>query len=320
MLLLHRLEDFVYEHKPIVLTIGNFDGVHRGHDALLKHAKAIADTKEGSVTVLTFSNHPSEILRPEQPTPLLCTIAHKLKLIERQQIPHTILLPFTKYLSQHSAASFIERVRSHIPFSHLVLGHDATLGRDRQGNRSTMMQLSMEWGFDVEYISEYRYEGKLISSTLIRQLVQEGKLQDAEVLLGRPYSIYSEALPGKGKGKQIGFPTANLNIKGLCLPPFGVYAISAFKNNKWTQGIANLGIAPTVKEEALPSLEVHLFEPTPDLYGQYIEVVFYDYIRPEKKFEKIQELREQIEKDVETVKKLCLPKIRSSNTTFDSVV
>lgn len=301
MLIIERLEDFSHPHYPLVLTIGNFDGMHRGHCAVLKHAQALAG-EEGQCIVLTFRNHPSEVLRPEQPTLLLCTLPHKLRLLQQMDVNKTILLPFTRYLAQHSAASFIEHVRQFIPFSHLVLGHDATLGRDRQGDRSTMKKLGMEWGFHVHYLEEYRYEGKPVSSTRIRETLQQGDLIQVEELLNRPYSIYAPVSPGGGKGKHLGFPTANLDVQGLCLPPLGVYAVEVRHDSRLIQGIANLGLAPTIRQDNKPVLEVHLFEESKNWLDHYLEIIFKGFIRPEQKFHSMDELREQIQKDIELVK------------------
>jgi riboflavin kinase/FMN adenylyltransferase len=300
MRLLEKLEDFSQPRNPLVLTIGNFDGMHRGHRAVLNRARNLAG-QEGQLLVLTFRNHPSEVLRPYQPVRLLCTLPHKLQLLQQFGVDDIVLLPFTRYLAQHSAASFIEHVRQFIPFSHLILGHDATLGRDRQGDRPTMIGLGMEWGFHVHYLEEYRYEGKPVSSTRIRELLQQGNLIQVEALLNRPYSIYAPVSSGGGKGKQLGFPTANLDVSGLCLPPFGVYAVEVMHQSKCLQGIANLGIAPTIREDNKPVLEVHIFESERDWLGQYLEVIFKEFIRPEQKFHNVEELRQQIQKDIELV-------------------
>jgi riboflavin kinase / FMN adenylyltransferase len=303
MPIIEKLEDFVPSRQPIVLTVGNFDGVHRGHCAVLKRAQMLAG-QEGEVIVLTFRNHPSEVLRPEQPTRLLCTLPHKLRLLQEFGINTTLLLPFTRYLAQHSANSFIENVRQFIPFSHLVLGHDATLGRDRQGNRAMMQELGMEWGFNVHYLEEYRYEGKPVSSTRIRESLQQGDFVQVEELLDRPYSIYGTVSSGGGKGKQLGFPTANLDVTGLCLPPLGVYAIEALHDSRRIQGIANLGTAPTIREDNKPILEVHLFDAHQDWLNHHLEIIFKRFIRPEQKFHNIEELRQQIYKDIELAKSI----------------
>lgn len=305
MSIIERLEDYTHPKQPLVLTIGNFDGMHRGHCTVLKRAQSLAN-EEREVIVLTFRNHPSEILRPEQPTTLLCSLPHKLHLLQKFGIQTILLLPFTRYLAQHSARSFVEHVRQFIPFSHLVLGHDATLGRDRQGDRHTMQNLGMEWGFNVHYLEEYRYEGKPVSSTRIREALLQGDFNLVEELLNRPYSIYGSVISGFGQGKQLGFPTANLEVKGLCLPPFGVYAVEVQVENysKIIPGIANLGVAPTMKQDNQPLLEVHLFEKTQDLTGITLEVFFKRFLRPEKKFENVDELRQQIAKDIESAKEI----------------
>ncbi len=303
MQIVERIEDFSPSRQPLVLTIGNFDGMHRGHLAVLQCAKALAGL-EGQKVILTFRNHPSEVLRPDHPTLLLCTLPHKLQLIQQQEIDSLILLSFSRYLAQHSAASFIERLRQFIPFSHLVLGHDATLGRDRQGNRATMQTLGEEWGFKVHYIEEYRFEGHPVSSTRIRLLVQQGDLEQVAILLNRPYSIYAPVSEGIGKGRQLGYPTANLEVTGLCLPPFGVYAVEVELHGQRIKGIANLGIAPTIRKNEIPLLEVHLFESIENIYGHFVEVIFKKFIRNEQKFQSPTELRQQIARDIECVKLL----------------
>ena len=301
MQLIERLEDFTQPRHPLILTIGNFDGLHRGHCVVLKRAQSLAG-KEGELDVLTFRNHPSEVLRPDQQVRLLCSLPHKLNLLEQFGVDRILLLPFTTYLAQHSAASFVEHIRHFIPFSHLVLGHDATLGRDRQGNRAMMQELGDEWGFHVFYQEEYRFAGHPVSSTRIREALQRGDFEEVEELLDRPYSIYASVCKGEGKGKLIGYPTANLDVSGLCLPPLGVYAVKVLKNSESIDGIANIGIAPTLRTDTTPILEVHLFDYEQDLYGQHLEVIFKQFIRPEQKFHSLDDLRHQIKRDIELAK------------------
>lgn len=289
------LSNFQCGRKQVVLTIGNFDGVHRGHLAVLRKLKEVAYGKSHTL-VITFSNHPLEILKPQTPISLLCSLPHCLKLIEASGINSLVLLPFTKYLAQHSAASFIERLRHFIPFSHLILGHDATLGRDQQGNRTVMKNLSQDWGFDIHYLDEYRFEGQPISSSRIRELLHLGDLEQVELLLGRPYSIYSKIVPGKGQA--LGFPTINLNMDGLCLPPFGVYAIKVKHQDVLIPGIANLGISPTLRNDNIPLLEIHLFDNDQNFNDESIETIFYQFIRPEQKFEDREALKQQIAGDI----------------------
>jgi riboflavin kinase/FMN adenylyltransferase len=221
--------------------------------------------------------------------------------LQQSGIDNIVLLPFTRHLAQHSAESFIENVRKFIPFSHLVLGHDATLGRDRQGDRATMKTLGMEWGFQMHYLEEYRYEGKAVSSSRIRDALKAGDFIQVEELLERPYSIYGQVTKGAGKGRQLGVPTANIDLSRLCLPPFGVYAIEVIYDSQRFRGIANLGVAPTMGNDRQPILEVHVFENDRDWVGCNIEVVFKGFIRPEQKFHHIDDLRRQIHQDIERV-------------------
>lgn len=300
MQIFYKIEDFPNDSKPIILTIGNFDGLHKGHAFVLKTMTEAADTTYRTCAI-TFDNHPSEVLRPEHKIPLLCTYEHKIKLLDQFKVNTAIVLHFTLELASYSAESFISHVREFIPFTHLILGHDATLGKNRLGKPDTMLALAKKLHFEIQYLKEYRHEEKIISSSFLRLLLNEGKLDEVEALLGRPYSIYSKVIPGIGKGKEIGFPTANIAIKRLCLPPYGVYSISLkSKDSSLYSGLANLGIAPTVKNSNEPHLEVHLFNQNLDLYGEYVEVFFHQYIRPEKKFASLEDLKKQIRMDIDT--------------------
>lgn len=302
MKIIENLEDYVISQQPVVLTIGNFDGMHRGHCAVLKQAKSLMG-EEGELLVLTFRNHPSEILKAEHPTPQLCSLPHKLRLLEEQSIDNILLLPFTRYLAQHSAHSFIENIRQFIPFSHLVLGHDATLGRDRQGNYAIMQELGMAWGFRVYYLEEYRYEGKAVSSTRIREALQQGDLSLVEELLDRPYSIFGYLSSRENKEKLLDIPTAQLEIKGLCLPPFGVYAVDVLYESRRLQGIAHVeSDSPFPENNDYPTLTVHLVETSDNWSNREAEIIFKSFIRPKLKFHNIEDLRQQIAKDIAHIK------------------
>jgi riboflavin kinase / FMN adenylyltransferase len=297
MQVLKKLEDFQSTRQPLVLTIGNFDGMHRGHQAVLQKVQALAGS-DGQTIVITFANHPSTVLRPEMPTSLLCHLPHKLHLIEEFKIDILMLLTFTSYLARHSAASFVERIRHFIPFTDLVLGYDATLGRDRQGNRGMMQELAQNWGFNIYYLDEYRFEGQAVSSTRIREAVHQKDFELVESLLDRPYSIYGSVISGQGEGKQIGYATANLDVTGLCLPPFGVYAVDMLRQGKRYPAIANLGVAPTFGQKTSPVLEIHVFDFGEKIYEEVIEVVFKQFIRFEQSFESVEHLKQQIAQDV----------------------
>lgn len=288
--------------RPIAMAIGNFDGLHLGHQKILHEIKSYADHHHDETVAITFTNHPSNVLRPLQKVPQICTLDHKIKLLEEFGIDLLILLEFTKELSEHTAEHFLKKVRSSIPFSYLILGHDATLGKDRLGNRTHIEAMAKSSGFEVRYLDEQTIDGERISSTKIRQLIQQGELDHASKLLGREYSIYSKVAPGKKIGRKMGFPTANICVNGLCLPPLGVYAVHVIFNEQSYPGVANLGYAPTVRQDAVPTLEVFLFDHSIDLYEQSIEVIFAGYLRPEIKFDSVQALQEQIQDDVREAK------------------
>ena len=263
MKIIERIEDFENPDpaKPVVLTIGNFDGVHRGHQVILRRLNDKTKKVDGHQLLITFSNHPSEILNPNHPIPLLCTLEHKLKLIESSGVDTLLLLPFTRSLANHSAADFIKKIRRLIPFEYLLLGYDATFGKDRQGKPQVIQGLASDWGFEVEYLEEYRYEGKPVSSSRIRDLLQAGDLEQVEELLGRPYSIYLKA-PVIDQIQSLQFV-----VKGLCMPPSGVYPITVKTDKTLISGTAYLNTDTSI-------LKVNLDEPLNCLKDLFVEIVF----------------------------------------------
>lgn len=303
---IQQLTDHPIGTEPVVLTIGNYDGVHRGHQAVLSHVVAIAKKNKQKSAILTYSNHPAEVLHPGTTVALLCTRALKERLFEQAQIDLLLTLPFDKQLSQQSVEHFLHQVYRSLPFTHLILGHDATIGRAKEGTPEIVRSIVSALGAQVEYIPAVLWEGERISSRGIRSFIQSNDLKKAADWLGREYSIYAPVVPGITHGKRIGFPTANIEVAGLCIPPLGVYAVRLqTAENQW-KGVANLGFAPTVRKDHKPLLEVHLFDCNQDLYGQYVEVTFCKYIRPEKTFPNLEELKQQIKQDVEIAKNILL--------------
>lgn len=294
MNLFTRIEDFPKNKKPIYLTLGTFDGLHLGHQSLLNHLRQF---KDGFSCALTFNNHPTEILNPNFSSSLIATNDHKIKLFQQFGINHLISIPFTQELSEKTADHFLSFLQTHIPFSHLILGYDAKLGKHKHGDKEHILRLAKEMNFNLHYLEPSKYENDPISSTLIRKSIQSGDFALTKSLLGRPYSIYSNVQPGEGKGKQIGFPTINVNVNGLCLPPLGVYTVTLMQENTLFKGIANLGVSPTIKNTVQPTLEVHLFDVPKNIFG-LVEVFFHQFLRPEKKFESIEKLKLQITEDI----------------------
>jgi riboflavin kinase / FMN adenylyltransferase len=301
--IIQQLKAFPSVDNPIVLTIGNFDGVHLGHrsviNEVLRHAKLV----NGLAVVLTFSNHPSSILKPDQSTRTLCTSEHKKRLLSELGIDILLYLPFTLDFSKQTPSEFIANIRQSTPFTHLILGHDATIGKNRQGNKKIVEQLAKESGFTVEYLTPKYLEGTIISSSLIRNLVEQGLFKQAEQLLGRPYSILAPVASGSQKGRMMGYPTANLNVGHLTLPPYGVYAVYLRVGTRLIPGVANLGIAPTLRTSPEPIFETFLFEnPSTELKGEIVELFPLRYLRPEIKFPSVEELKMQIQKDIQNAK------------------
>ncbi len=286
---------------PIALTIGTFDGVHRGHQALLRRLKEVAGS-EGMAICLAFRNHPAELLQMAPP-PLLTSPEQKSQLI-REHGAHLLLLSFTAEIANQEAGSFLAFVRQKIPFSHLILGHDARLGRKRHGTPALIHEIASQLGFELEYLPPVQEGGHPISSSRIRDALMSGQLDKAERLLGRPFAFISRTSKGSGKGREIGFPTLNLDISHYPLPPFGVYTCMLQCAGIDHPAIANLGVAPTLQENRRPLLEVHLLSPAGELDDQEVSVTLRHFLRPEQKFETPQALIAQITADVRQAKGL----------------
>jgi len=302
MIVYEALKKLETDSQTIGLTIGNFDGMHLGHQSILKHLRERIGLNGHSV-VMTFSNHPAQILKPDFSPSFLCSLSQKMRLIKRSGVDSLFILPFTSDLANLSPAAFLSMLRNFIPFTHLILGHDATIGKNRTGTRDHLKQLADSFSFHLEYLNEVKHHHEPISSTIIRSLIKAGDLLKAAALLGRPYSLYSQIETGRGLGKTIGFPTLNLNIDQCCLPPLGVYKVRVMLSPDLSlPGIANVGVAPTVRSDSSPKLEVHLLDPLPQEQLSHLEVVFEKFIRPERKFDSLEDLRLQIKTDIDFLK------------------
>lgn len=301
MKVFESLEEIVRPFQPIILSIGNFDGVHLGHQLILKRVNTLARQDQIPSLVITFKNHPSTILRPNHPIPLLTAFPQKLYLLEEIGIDYVLALEFTKSLSKQSAEQFLRNIHAKLPFRRLILGQNAKLGNDQQGEGPLLVSLASELHFSTEFLFPEMCEQLPISSSRIRQAIQNEDLVGAKNCLGRNYSIYGKVLAGQGAGKRLGYPTANLTLKGLCYPPFGVYVVRVKTRNELFPGVANLGFAPTVRHDHIPLLETHLLDGSTD-YGEWIEVIFEEFLRPERSFGSLKELQEQIGKDVESAR------------------
>ncbi len=293
--LYYNIEESPRLSGDTAITLGTFDGLHQGHQILLLHANSTA----AKTVVITFSNHPKDIVTTSGAPRLLTSLDHRLSLLKESGIACCLLLEFSHNLSQLTSEEFIRQVRERIPFSHLILGYDACFGHEHDGVPKHLYDLGERYGFCVDYLNPITCDDAIISSGLIRHALAEGDLKKVRVMLGREYSIRGKSIPGRGLGQQIGFPTVNLDIGGLSLPPLGVYAVTGKFNNRKIPGIANLGYAPTMKAELVPLLETHFIDEVIDLpYGSDIDIVIHRFLRPEKTFESIKNLQRQINSDI----------------------
>jgi riboflavin kinase/FMN adenylyltransferase len=300
MEVLHELADLQSLRGPVYLAIGIFDGVHRGHQALIEEAQADARKTGGTAVVMTFEPHPMMFFQRAEPPLRLSSPRHKELLLARQGVTHLAVLPFEAARAGQTAEEFVEDLRAACrPLGGIVVGADWKFGKGRGGDVALLKRMG---GFEVDGIPAVAIDGEVISSTAIRLAIANGNLEFAEKALGRPYAVFGRVVPGRKMGQKLGFPTANVETSGLQLPPDGVYAAAVRIGDKTFRGIANLGLRPTVSTDHQRVLEVHLFDFEGDLYGLEIEVEFLRFIRGEKKFASVEDLREQIARDIAAVR------------------
>jgi riboflavin kinase/FMN adenylyltransferase len=284
-------------HQP-VLALGNFDGLHRGHMKIVERVRRRAEERGGVAVALTFDPHPTRVVRPDKAPKLLMTNAQKLEALEQAGIDDVAIVPFTRELSQWRPEEFVERVL--VDWLHVAevwVGANFLFGHDRAGNFSLLRLLGARYGFRAEKIDPVRYKEFVVSSTRIRRLVSEGRVDEAAALLGREYCIDGKVVPGDGRGRDLGFPTANLETANELLPPSGVYATLLLVDGIIHQAITNIGVRPTFGDTYGAVVETHVFDLDRDLYGRRVRLAFVQRMRDERAFESPCALREQIETD-----------------------
>ncbi len=288
------------QNRHLVLAIGKFDGMHRGHRKLIDTVCALGEEYNCEKTVMAFCPSPSA----ENDDTYLQTRREKRLYFEEAGIESYLEIPFSIMLRNLDAEMFagpILRGRLHV--DHLVVGEDFCFGKGRKGNARYLAENQDLFGYETHIIPEEIVDGRKISSTWIRELVSEGRMEQAAALTGRPYSIRGTVVHGKQLGRAMGFPTANIiPEREKLLPPFGVYQSSCVIDGKRYRGIANIGVKPTVTEERKVTLEMHLPGADVDLYGRDLKVELMSFLRPERPFSDISELKKQIADDVASVK------------------
>lgn len=293
-----------------VVAIGNFDGVHRGHQAVIGEAKRIAAKLKTTTSVLTFEPHPRSFFRPDDPPFRLTPLRLKAHALEALGVDQLFVVRFDAKFAALSAERFVNDVlgKSGLAAQHVVTGYDFVFGKGRSGNAVLLERLAKEHGYAYTAVSPVAAEnGEIYSSTQIRAYLQQGKPRHAARLLGRPWEIEGRVESGQQRGRTIGFPTANVRLSELLQPMHGVYAVRAGidqgADTKWFDGVANFGSRPTVDGKSV-WLEIHLFDFAGDLYGKHLRVAFIDFLRAEMKFPSFDALKDQIAKDSQAARDL----------------
>jgi len=278
------------EQLPCVVTIGNFDGVHLGHQTLLAEVKKRAHVLKLESAVITFEPNPKDYFSQNKPQTRISSLREKIELFNEIKIDRVHIIKFNQEFSKVTANEFISVLIKQLKVKEIVVGEDFCFGRGREGGIKQLSASSMKLNIKNKILMD----GKRISSTLIRNLLANDKLDEANKYIGRPYSISGKVVHGEKRGRKIGFPTANIHMRHNRPPLKGVFAVK-FQNHF---GVANLGIRPSIKGEKKLQLEVHLLNFSSDLYGQHVSVIFLKKLRDEKKFKSLDELKEQIKLDV----------------------
>lgn len=306
MRILHHYRSVTAELRGAVVAIGNFDGVHRGHQEVIGKAGAIAAESGAPLAILTFEPHPRSFFRPDDPPFRLTTMRNKAHHIAALGVDGLIILTFDGTLAEMSAEAFLEDVLiAGLGVAHVVVGYDFCFGKGRKGTPEMMIERG---AFGVTRLEpSATHDGVIYSSTRIRDYLRRGNPGQAAALLGRPFEIEARVVRGDRRGRTIGFPTANLTLGDYLRPAYGVYAVRAGVEERdhvdWYDAVANFGKRPTV-DGLTEMFEAHLFDFAGDLYGKYLRVALIEFLRDEKKFAGLDELQAQIAKDSETARRI----------------
>lgn len=314
--------------RSLVLGLGNFDGVHLGHQALIRAVVEQARRLGGESALLTFREHPQSVLHPDRRPPLLTSPEQKFFLLDELGVDTCFVVNFSETFSKIEPESFVRDILAgQLCAREIYLGYNAHFGHNRQGDTGLMRRLAGRYGFRFEEVKPVQVDGDFVSSTRIRSLIQAGELEKMSACLGRPFSVFARVVKGDGRGRTIGYPTANLEVQSDLMPPEGVYAVSIrLVNWDWQPadgagvrefrcrledprllGVLNYGRRPTFMPGTGegPSIEVHLPDFEGDLYGKNLEITFCTCLRKEKRFENSQALKNQIAIDIQNARRLC---------------
>jgi len=302
------LEEIRSPFHNAVVAVGNFDGVHLGHQAIFAKAREKAREIGGVSVAVTFDPHPVKVLNHRQPPPLITLPEQKLELIGKQGIDAAVVIPFTREFASVSATSFVRDIlMDTIGMKGIVIGRDYGFGKNREGNVDFLRSLSSELAFEVivpDWVAMNETLPERVSSTRIREIIQQGDVEYARAFLGRYYQLRGTVSAGRRRGGSLlGFPTANIRLEDELCPRQGVYAVSVEVDGQTRMGVANIGYSPTF-DDYLFTVEVHIIDFSGDIYGKPIRVNFISRIRDEIKFNSIDELSAQIQRDIETGRRI----------------
>jgi riboflavin kinase/FMN adenylyltransferase len=284
--------------KDMLLTIGVFDGVHLGHQYLILQLVEQARQQDLLSGVVTFRQHPQEVLQPETKLPFLTDLDERINLLRNEGVEVIIPISFTAQSARLSARRFVELMQKYLRMRGLVIGADFALGRNREGDADALHALGQEMDFSVTIVSAVILNGEVVSSTAIREALAKGDVEKVRRLTGRPFSLHGQVITGAGRGVALGFPTANLDMAPeQALPQDGVYATWAYIDGRVYQSMTNIGFNPTF-DDSKRIVEIYIVDYRGDLYGRELKVEIMERLRAEKKFSTVEELKQQIAEDV----------------------
>lgn len=315
MRIVRSLEPGLFDRNSVV-TVGTFDGVHRAHREIIERIVWRARERSGRSVVVTFDPHPKEVVRSAQgPVELLTTLEERCERLGELGVDLTVVIPFTEEFSKLTAGEFYSTylIRG-IGLREVIVGHDHMFGRDRQAGQDELQRLGREHAFEVSVIPALAVDGEVISSTRIRRALAAGAVEKAGAMLGSPYRLSGTVVPGDGRGKAMGYPTANLDVRGArkIVPARGVYAVDVQAGTVRGGGIANIGVRPTVTDGTTETVEVHIFDTAADLYGSTVRIGFIGRLRDERKFAGLDGLVAQLGEDEQRARALLARAGRST--------
>ncbi len=294
-----------------VLTLGNYDGVHLGHQKIYGRVIERAREKSGTAVIFTFEPHPLMVLSPSTCPPLLNTFRRKMELFESFGIDVVICADFTREFAATPPADFVKQILvDQVGVKEIFVGYDFAFGRGKQGTTDALQSLGETYGFTVTVVPAHALKGEVVSTTRLRELVREGEVEKMAEMLGRFYASEGTVVPGDHRGKSLGFPTANLLVHNQTFPKRGVYAVQVETGGRRLDGVASIGTHPTFGEGKM-TIEVHIFDFDADIYGQFVRVLYLKRLRDELTYDSKESLIRQIHKDVEKAKRVLREQGRS---------